>query len=71
MATAFPVTLDTLPQNSDTATPDHVGLRLGVSARSVARGALLAFFFFAGFAGGAIVGAEGERMVIEAQQTLW
>ncbi len=71
MATAHPATLDTLLQNSDTASPDHVGLRLGVSARSVARGVLLALVFFAGFAGGAIVGAEGERMVIEVQQTLW
>ncbi|MFP8880209.1 MAG: hypothetical protein VCE43_12550 [Myxococcota bacterium] len=71
MAITFPATLDILPQNSDTATPDHVGLRLGVSARSVARGVFVTLVFFAGFAGGAIVGAEGERTVIEAQQTLW
>ena len=71
MAAALPSTLDTLPQYSVTATPDRVGLRLGVSARSVARGVLLALVFFADFAGGAIVGAESEPMVIETQQTLW
>ncbi len=69
MATALPSTLDSLPQYSDTATPDHVGLRLGVSARSVARGVLLVFVLLAGFAGGAIVGAEGDRPVIELERT--
>ena len=69
MATALPSTLDPLPHDRYPVTPDHVGLRLGVSARSVARGVLLVFVFVAGFAGGAIVSAEGERAVIELERT--